>query len=332
MPVLDGVRFIRGNPIYALSTTGTLAYATGTAVRQQQELAWISSDGAVQSIAEAPRVGEVATPRLSPDGRLVLFRLGALGQGTLWVHDLERGVATQLADNDIRLAEWGPRGEWIYFSGGGEEGHDLFRRRADASAPAELLLARQANQYIRSISSDESALIFAELGAGQGYDLWLLPLEGDLTPEPIEVTPAREDSGKFSPDGRWIAFVSDASGTMEVYVRPHPGPGARTQISNNGGGEPMWARDGNRLFYRSRDGLTAVDVTVDGAFYASSPTVLTPLPTLPLHPGSYDPAPGGERFLISRPAGGQTAALERQSLNVVMNWLDEIDRLTPDDR
>jgi serine/threonine-protein kinase len=123
-----------------------------------------------------------------------------------------------------------------------------------------------------------------------------------------------------SPNGRWLAYVSDESGREEVYVRPFPGPGSRWTVSTDGGGEPVWARNGQALFYRSGDRMMAVAVTTDATFGASKPRLLFETKALPDTGPSYDVTPDGE-FLMIEPGESDTPPVQ---INVVLNWLQEV--------
>ena len=141
-------------------------------------------------------------------------------------------------------------------------------------------------------------------------------------------TPSYESAPSFSPDGRWLTYVSDESGRFEVYVQPYPGPGGVYQISTDGGTEPVWNPRGKELFYRSGDKMMSVDVSTEPAFSAGKPKVLfqgpylSTLGTLPF----YDVSQDGQRFLMLEPVE-QTATLTQ--IVVVQNWFEELKRLVP---
>jgi serine/threonine-protein kinase len=173
-------------------------------------------------------------------------------------------------------------------------------------------------------------LAYYEMKPDSHRDIWLLPLEGKKTPEPFLVTPFNERSPSFSPDGRFLAYVSDESGQDEVYVQRVDRSGGKLPVSTGGGREPVWSRDGRELFYWRENRLMAVDVETGSAFKAGAPQLLFEAPYIRQPtPGSgsqnYDVSPDGQRFLMVLPG---EAAME---LHVVLNWFDELNRLVPSD-
>lgn len=164
--------------------------------------------------------------------------------------------------------------------------------------------------------------------AGTQMDVWLLHVEADsLRPAPLVTTPFQDRAPVFSPDGRWIAYVSNKSGRDEIYVLPYPGPGPERTASTAGGREPVWSRDGTELFYRTEDQLMVVDVELGDRFHASQPRPLfrdvyerdaagrCGVP-------NYDVTPDGERFLMVR----RDETTQGAAVVVVLNWTEELRR------
>ena len=157
-------------------------------------------------------------------------------------------------------------------------------------------------------------------------DVWLLRCDGDRQPEPLHANPYDEWTAKFSPDGRWLAYVSGESGRREVYVRPYPGPDPEIPISTDGGNEPLWNREEPELFYRSGDRMMSVTYTADPTFTPLRTEVLFDAPFKLSAPGfpNYDVAPGGKRFVMIE----RTERVSRSTqIQLVLNWLDELKRL-----
>ena len=133
----------------------------------------------------------------------------------------------------------------------------------------------------------------------------------------------------FSPDGHWLAYTSDESGRNEVYVQPYPGPGGKRQISTEGGGEPVWAKNGKELFYREGNKMMAVEITTQPTFRAGTPTLVFEgqyFRDIVPSEANYDITPDGRRFLMikeSEQEGGP------RQINVVLNWFEELKRLVP---
>jgi hypothetical protein len=170
-----------------------------------------------------------------------------------------------------------------------------------------------------------------EVTATTGIDIWVLRLS-DHKAQPFLQSRFNESAPCFSPDGRWLAYVSDESGRIEVYVQPYPGPGGKWQISTEGGTEPVWNPNGKELFYRSGNKMMAVDVTTQPSFSAGKPKMLFEgqyLPTPVTYP-DYDVSPDGQRFLMLKPV--EQSATAPTQINVVQNWFEELKRRVPTGR
>jgi len=173
-------------------------------------------------------------------------------------------------------------------------------------------------------------LAYTEFHPSTGPDIWLLSLvEKKRKPEPLISTPASEYGAMISPDGRWIAYVSNESGKNEVYVQEFPDPGGKWLISAAGGSEPVWSPDGSELFYRTGNKIMSVALKTDPTFTASRPKVLfegdfyydrfrTGRP-------NYDISPDGQKFLMLENSEGSVST----QLILVLNWFDELKRLAP---
>ena len=176
---------------------------------------------------------------------------------------------------------------------------------------------------VASFSPDGQLLTFNRRAPDTGLDLWVRPLNGTPAPHPFLGTRFTEVGSKFSPDGRWISYVSDESGQYEVYVRPYPGPGGKWQVSTQGGGETIWSRDGKELFYRNGNKWMVVNVNLTPEFKAETPRVLFEGPYVAsgviLRRDAGRPAVPGAR---ARRSG--TAPVTH--LNVVLNWFEEVKR------
>ncbi len=202
---------------------------------------------------------------------------------------------------------------------------------ADGSGAEETLVSAQNfTQAPDSWSPDGKFLAYTAYGANLNGDIWILPLEGDRKPRPFVQTRFEEHGPRFSPDGRWIAYASDESGRMEVYVQPFPGPGGKWQLSTEGGNWPVWAHSGRELFYLNGDKIMSVAVTTQPTFAASAPRLLvdTPIKSTFYSGGNaaMDVSPDGQRFLVVKAREEKTGSAE---VRVVLNWSEELKRLTP---
>jgi len=336
VPVVESIRSTGGKSLFSTARDGSLAYMAGD-TDPNRSLVWIDRSGKSTPAFEA-RAG-FQSPRLSPDGTRVVASILDASMLNLWAYEFARGTRLRLTTNGTsRRTVWSPDGSQVAFyatpSGasertvaGGQVGdQDLYVMPATGGEPKRLL-ARRGAQFPDSWSPDGRILLFeegeggAELGAAS-RDLWLLPI-GEA-PRPLVVTPFYERGAVFSPDGRWIAFVTNESGQAEVYIQPFPGPGAKIPISNNGGLQPMWSRDGRELFYREGDSMMAVPVTLN-PFRAAAPRKLFDFPgstyNLDQNFADYDVAADG-RFLAI-----QADAAAADEIHVVVNWTEELRRV-----
>jgi Tol biopolymer transport system component len=213
----------------------------------------------------------------------------------------------------------------------GEPG-GIFWKLADGSAPQERLTTGQNDLRIGSFSPDGRAMIYTMVDLKTRGDLWVMPLDGDRKPRAFLQTPFAESSALISPDGRWVAYSSDESGRLEVYVRPFSGPGGKYQISADGGSEAAWSPKGNELFYRTggqHEKMMGVDVQTQGTFVAGKPHLLFEQAYIP-GPGSgafYSVSPDGQRFLMLKAPDQQQTSLTQ--INVVLNWFRELQERVP---
>jgi serine/threonine-protein kinase len=184
--------------------------------------------------------------------------------------------------------------------------------------PAELLVGP-----VTPISlSPLGALVYADRG-----DLWSLSLSSNSQPSPFVPSRFNETAPAFSPDGRWLAYVSDESGRLEVYVRPFPGPGEKYPISVGGGSEPVWDRRGRELYFRSGDQMLVVAVNTQPTFSAGRPRLLFTGPYVrSAGRTNYDISPGGESFVMLD--SGQESGAATQ-VNVLLNWFEELKQRVP---
>jgi Tol biopolymer transport system component len=258
--------------------------------------------------------------KLSPDGRrLALTIEGANNQ--IWVYDLETSTLTPqtLRWNNVN-AIWTPDGSRLTFTSNQKGPSNLFWQPADGSGPAERLTASMNWQTAWAWSPDGKALVFSDHSPSTGSDLWVLRRAGDPDPRPFLNGPFNESQAALSPNGQWLAYMSDESGRPEVYVSPFPGGGGRWPVSVDGGSQPVWARSGRELFYRNGDRTMAVTVTSDATFGATKPRSLFEAKALSDSYLSYDVTADGD-FLMIEPGESDTPPTQ---INVVLNWLQEV--------
>ena len=184
-------------------------------------------------------------------------------------------------------------------------------------------------QNLTSWSGDGQLLAFFEPGTNTQRDIWVLQMS-DRKVQLFLQTPFNEGAASFSPDGHWLAYLSNESGRPEIYVQPYPGPGGKWQISTDGGTEPLWNRNGRELFYRSGNRMMAVQVSTQPTFSAGKPAMLFEkeyaASQFPATGIAYDVSPDGQRFLMVKEIEQSSSATQ---INVVLNWFEELKRRVP---
>ena len=325
VPVLEGVSDAPagGTVRFVLSDRGTLAYVPGGGPRAERSLAWVDRDGSAHRFTDAGRNFNGA--RLSPDGAQIALDI-ADANDDVWVYDVDRGSSSRrTSEGENFLPEWTPDGQRLFFTSNRSGGFNLFWTAADGSGPVEQLthLSSSLVDFLPgSMSPDGKTIAFTRLDPGTGDDIWTLRLDGDRTPHPLLRTPFNESLPRIAPDGRRIAFQSDESERFEVYVAPFPGPGAKRQVSVNGGGRPMWSRDGRELFFIQGDTLMVARVEPGESVAVGKPQALfTGMSKF----AGYDPAPDGRLLMIQR----SEEELSSREIHIIVNFLEELKRVQP---
>ncbi len=327
-PVLQEVRSsFPGSDDYALSDQGTLIYIPGQ-VGVEHSLVWVDREGTETLVTEKKR--EYAGSRISPDGKQVAFSIHQGGSPhSVWIYDFERDSFSRLTfeGSSAGMPIWSPDGNWIVYQTNPDGKRNMYRQPADRTGQAERLNTSDRIQMPMAWSPDGQVITFTE--SGRSFRIGILPMEADGEPWYFVDSPASECCGRFSPDGKWMAYVSDELGRDQVYVRPYPEPDVKFLISGEeGGGEPVWSPDGSELFYRSGNTMMAVSVQTEPRFFAGTPTALFEgsyrgLNSTPRGYQYYDISPDGQRFLMVK-LGEDTPQIQ-----VVLNWFEELKRQVP---
>jgi len=325
VPVVQGVRQTQARVVdFAISENGTLVYVPSQP--DVQRLIWVDRKGTESQIIQEDV--SFATPRISPDGKQVALAITKSGETqNIWIYDLENESLRRLTFEGGSLETWSPDGKRIIFRGRDEEGQlAISRQLADGSGPMEhLTVPSTIGMFPGSLTPDGKVLAF-----GNGGNIFLLPMEGDSEPQPFITSPNEECCSKFSPDGNWIAYVSDELGLNHVYVSPYPNPSVKWLASGEEGGtEPVWSPDGDELFYRSRNRMMVVSVQTEPTFRPGRPEVLFEGSYITTRIGRfaypyYDISPDGQRFLMIQAVEGSIG-----QINVITNWFEELKRLVP---
>jgi Tol biopolymer transport system component len=325
VPVVEGVMqsISTGAAQYSISTTGSLVYVPGGVQEAERKLVWVDRNGAEQPFAAPAHAYE--TPRFSPDGQRIAVAIDA----QIWLYDLSRETSTRFTfeGNANSRPVWTPDGKRIAFFSNKDGPLNLFWQLADGSGGLEKLATSDSLNVPMSFSPDGQLLAFTEVNPTTGNDILVLRIS-DRNVQPFLRTPFNEADPRFSPDGRSIAYLSDESGRSEVYVQPYPGPGGKSQVSRDGGTEPVWNRNGRELFYRNGNKMMAVEITTQPNFALGNPRVLFERPyvlaTVPI--SNYDVSPDGRRFLMVKGDEQPTTATQ---INVVLNWFEEVKQKVP---
>jgi serine/threonine-protein kinase len=325
--VVDSVeQTLNGTPQYAVSPSGTLLYVPGSRESEQSALVWVRLDGTETPTNAAGR--PYVQPRLSPDSLRVAMALRG-NASDVWEYDLTRGTSKRLTFDALSsFPVWTPDGRRLTFSSGKDGASNIYWKMLDGSEPETRLVPGDRANLPLSWSPDGKQLAFVSVDPQTAQDIWIFDRDDQGKSKPFIHTPFGEGAPAFSPDGRWLAYVSNESGRNEIYVQPFPGPGAKLPISTNGGNEPVWAKNASLLFYRDGDAMMVVDVRTTPQFFVGKPRLLFERPyerSNAFWP-DYDVTPDGQRLLMLKSV--DRAAPPRQ-IDVVFNWFEELKQRVP---
>ncbi len=313
---------------FSVSTEGTLVYLAGE--HELRQMAWLTPTG-----GQLGTVGEPAdiagSIRPSPNGEIVAEPVmdPKTRSEDIWLVDLARAVKTRFTFDPKadQSPVWSPDGSRIVWSSYAKGHMDLYVKNASGAGDTELLFASDVDKFATDWSRDGRFVTFTSVDSTgkTGADLWVLPMTGDRKPFPVLATQFDEGDGVFSPDGRWLAYESDESGTDEIYITPFPRATGKWQVSQGGGEEPLWRADGRAVYYTTPGGTVmeapaeagrdAVEVGTPREFCKAQ------LTGFGSHGLEYAVSPKGDRLLVVRPA--QTAPVP---LTLVTDWTEGLRR------
>jgi len=309
-----------GFGVFTASDNGILAYQASGAGSITQ-VVWLDRSGKQLDVLGPP--ADYLRPRLSRDGRRVAIDVGdpQTGRFDIWIYDLARRVSTRFTfEADSVFPIWWPDDSRIVFQSNRKGQSALYQKVSSGTGNEEFLVQEGGLKVPTDLSSDGRFLAYHVIdNKTKTWDLGLCSVAEKKTSVFLS-TPAAEVNGRFSPDGRWIAYQSDESGTVEVYVQPFPGHGGKWQISKAGGTQPVWNRNGKEIFYVSADNkLMAVDVKADSGFEAGPPRALFEVHLKSVNGWKYDISPDGQRFLANVVIG----EVRSNPITLVLNWAAE---------
>jgi hypothetical protein len=313
-------RAASGATFLSVSANGSAAFVKG-GPENARELVWVDRNGVAARVDAAP--ASYATPRLSPDtGRIAVVVAGILGLGDLWVMDVKTSVRSRVTADGRTSGNlvWSPQGDRILFTSQRDGVANMYMQVVNEARGATRLTPNADSQFAGSWLKDADTITYVQ-GAENGADIWQLPLNTGRA-EPIIALPGTQFGGCVSPDGRWLAYISNETGHMEAFVTTVAQPGPRWQVSLNGGQELVWSADSHELYFRQGTRMFAAPVHANvnppvGRAIAlfDGPYLYEPnLPGLP----NYDVTPEG-RFLMIDPHQGPS-----DQVQVALNWREEL--------
>lgn len=305
IPLVEGVAHsTNGFTRAVMSPNGSLIYLRGLAGGVERELIAVDMGGRASPLAKVRR--PFLAPRYSPDGgRIAVSIQGPSNALEIWVYDLTSETLSPLsrAINGTR-PEWSAGGRSVHFSSARDKGRfELWQQGADGSTPAaRLQAAGSTGDPVQGILSPDSRYLVYRTGFHiTSDDLWYRAMSGDTTSK--ELSAAKdytERNPAFSPDGRWIAYASNESGSEQIYVRSFPGPGPRYAVTVDGGNSPVWSRDGRKIYYRAGNRMEEATITTSPRFAARRRVLFEQALVEDAWQRSYDLSPDGKHFLAVR--------------------------------
>jgi serine/threonine protein kinase len=307
---------------FSVSENGILAYKPGA---RQAGSKLIIFDRNGKPMSSVGALDNYTGIRLSPDEQRVAAAIfdPQSRQHDIWLYELTRGMKTRFTFGPAskRFPVWSPDGNRLVFNSSRKGVFDLYQKAVHVAGSEEIFFESKENKQPLDWSRDGRFITYATYGDPKTRgDIWVLPLFGDRKPIPFLQTEFDDLYSCFSPDGRWIAYVSDETRQTEVYVRPFPGPGGKWQISTTGGTRPRWRQDGKEFFYLSTDNkIMAAEITAKGSMIevGEIQPLFQILPTAVAL--NYDVFGDGQRFIVNSLVEDQTS-----SITFVINWAAEL--------
>ncbi len=341
-PVIEGIATSANNAgaQFSVSDTGTLLFLPGRGPGAVLPIQWLEKGGKLAPLRAVP--GKYRNITFSPDGNRLAMDLREGGGSDIWIYDWVRDTMSRLTfdQGDDSEPVWTPDGQRIVFTStrAGAGASNLYWQRADGSGEVQRLTESPNRQFPGSWDRGGRFLSFSERSASTGWDVMILELEGSEASgwKPGKTSaflnsPVGELEAVFSPDGHWVAYLSNESGETQVYVRPFPGPGGKWQISTTGGTDVMWSHKRHELFYRNPEFRLMVAPWTASAdtFRAEKPQEWSHVPVPQPGPGvgTVDLHPEGERFAVVKAADEHNE--KRDKVVLIENFFEELRRVAP---
>lgn len=319
VPIINDVHY-EDFAHYSLSGDGTLVYVVDANLKRRT-LVWVDRDGDTTTIPVEPR--PFVMPRISPAGDQIAVVIDDSGGADLWLYSLARGTMTRLTNDESRETSpvWSHDGSFIVYSSNRVD--DLFRVSTDGTNVVEQLTSSDKYQFPRSITPDDRQILFSQGRSNTlPSDIAVLTLGSDRPPEALLKSEFKEFDPAISPDGHWLAYVSDQSGAEEIYVRPFPNIDDKAiQISIGGGLQPRWSPDGRELVYRGVSHLMISNITTEPEFMSGRPKPVLNLKDYPIYDmGNFDIGSDGRFLMVKQVTNGEFPV---NRIVVLQNWLND---------